>query len=388
MPRLPGFKVKKTDKGWLVNVPGSLSDTKKLQRRYFPTREKANTFSQSLRKDFIQHGEGASVLPPRVAGDAYEAWRILEPLGKTLTEAARFLSDHLERLNRSAQISEASRIYCESKDHQSDSQVKINRLLKEAIQEEFGERLMATFRTDEIMEFLDDRTDSPAYYNQWVRVFSAFWRWCAKPPRCWCDAEIVQHLESRESISGTIDVLRFKTVESIMRTAEKFYPDTVPAYAIALFSGMRRIEIERLDPEEVEPHGVSVSPSNSRKTRKRRFIQMNEPLEAWLKAYPVQGTVVPTNWHRKDRAVRRLAGFRVWSDLIDPNEAPESLPPWPGGAFRHTAATVAVALEKPIEMLVFEHGHTGGLGTLRQHYVGLMPKAEALKIWNFRPLRK
>lgn len=46
---------------------------------------------------------------------------------------------------------------------------------------------------------------------------------------------------------------------------------------------------------------------------------------------------------------------------------------------------MAVCMGKPIEQLIFEHGHTGGLEMLRRHYVGAMPKAEALKIWSLRP---
>jgi hypothetical protein len=47
-----------------------------------------------------------------------------------------------------------------------------------------------------------------------------------------------------------------------------------------------------------------------------------------------------------------------------------------------------VALGKPIEQLVFEHGHAGGLEMLRRHYVGALPKSEALKIWAIAPLPK
>jgi hypothetical protein len=47
-----------------------------------------------------------------------------------------------------------------------------------------------------------------------------------------------------------------------------------------------------------------------------------------------------------------------------------------------------VALGKPIETLVFEHGHAGGLQMLRTHYVGKITKADALKIWAMRPQTK
>ena len=107
-------------------------------------------------------------------------------------------------------------------------------------------------------------------------------------------------------------------------------------------------------------------------------------------------TFIPSDWTRKEKAVRRLAGFRVWSDLVprlalkQPMDAtPDAkLPAWPPNALRHTAATVSVALGKPLEQLIFEHGHAGGLEMLRRHYVGMMPKADALKIWSIGPKGK
>ena len=41
MPRPPSFDYRKTSKGWLVHIPGSVSDTGRLRRRYFKTRDEA-----------------------------------------------------------------------------------------------------------------------------------------------------------------------------------------------------------------------------------------------------------------------------------------------------------------------------------------------------------
>jgi hypothetical protein len=120
---------------------------------------------------------------------------------------------------------------------------------------------------------------------------------------------------------------------------------------------------------------------------------MPDAFAAWLKAYPIGESVCPANFFRKERAVRRLAGFRVWSDYVptlnlDPPELPEpdeDAPVWPHNALRHTAASVAVALDKPLSILLFEHGHAGGEDTLRKHYLGKMPKKDALAITALQP---
>lgn len=386
MPRTPSFKVRKTPKGWLLNIPASISDTSKLQRRYFPTRDEALEEAKRLREGYRANGEAASVLPPRVAGDAYAAWMILEPRGKSLIEAARFLIAHLDAEAASVPIRQALEAYHHLKSDQSPGQVRINRLMKTALEAHFEDRSMISVSTGEIVDFLTGITDAPASYNQWVRVVGAFWRWAAKEPRKWCNEEIVKHLERKEISSSEIGVLFHAGAERVLRAAENHYPDMVPAISLWLFTGIRRKELERLQPEDVTAQGVTVTAANA-KTKRRRFIQMNEPLAAWLKAHPIQETILPSNWRRKERAIRRLAGFAIWTEYVVPNKPPDDLLPWPENAFRHTAATVMLAIGKPIERLVFEHGHTGGLATLQRHYIGVMPRSEAFKIWKLRPLK-
>jgi integrase len=237
--------------------------------------------------------------------------------------------------------------------------------------------MISTITGTELQDHLENTTGGPGAFNQNFRLIRAIWKWSAKPPRKWCDMEPIQHLETKETVSSEVGVLTSRQARTLMQTAEKHYPETVPTFAIALFTGMRQQEIERLLPQDITAEGITV-PASSAKTKRRRFIQMPTPLLA------------PPDWNRKQRAVRRLAGWKVWSDLVKdkdgkPLPPPAELPEWPANALRHTAATVAVALGKPIEQLVFEHGHTGGLEMLRRHYVGAMPKREALAIWAIGP---
>lgn len=166
--------------------------------------------------------------------------------------------------------------------------------------------------------------------------------------------------------------------------AENHYPECVPAFAISLFTGMRNVELERLDPANVTTEGITLL-IDSTKTNKRRFIEMPAVLAAWLRAYPIRETVLPANWFRKEKAVRQKAGWNVWCALLDPPAAPKEYPEWPDNALRHTHASVMVALGKPLESLTFEFGHSGGASVLKSHYVGVMTKAEAIAIWSIGP---
>jgi integrase len=386
MPRTPTFKVKNTPQGWCLNVPASLSDTGKQQRRYFPTRASAQEFAARLRGDYKKHGEGASVLPPRVAGDAAAAWKLLEPFGRTLLEAARHLVEKIESEESSVNVKEFTESFLTAKGELSDTHASKYRISARLLAEFFPDRILRSITHGEILDYLSARTTAPATYNLEIRILTAMWRWAAKPPRQWCSDVTVKGLERRVVQSGDIGTLKASEVKNLLDAAEANYPHCVVPFAIAIFTGMRQQEIARLTPEDITAEGITV-PALSSKTKRRRYIQMPEPLAEWLKAYPVGVTVCPPNWNRRQRAVRRLAGWRVWSDDFDPPEAPLDLPRWPENALRHTAATVMLALGKPLEKLIFEHGHSGGVATLQRHYIGRVSKAEAAAIWGLRPSR-
>lgn len=385
MAKTSKFAYKQTAKGWCINVPGKFTATGKRERRYFPSRAKAKEASDKLQERSKRHGEQSASIHPLLAEQATAAEALLRPYGATLMDAASFYVEAKKRDDRSASVEDALHLFTEKKQGRSDKQLQNYRHMQARLIEDFGGRRMASITGEEIEDHISKHTGGPASFNQRLRLIGAFWRWCAKPPRQWCDERTVKQVERAETVSGHIGTLTHAQAETLLRTAEEHFPDTVQGIAVMLFTGMRRQEVERLQPEDFKPDGIEV-PALSAKTRRRRFIHTPTPLIEWLKAYPLASTVLPVNWNKKYRAVRRLAGWGVWSDLVEkPAAAPSHLPKWPQNALRHTAATIALALGKPLETLVFEHGHTGGLATLRNHYIGQISKAEAEAIWALRP---
>lgn len=386
------FTPKETPFGWRLNIPEKFSKTGKRQQLHYRTKDLALAAAKHLKAKRDTFGAQAIAIAPSLAEDAHAAAELLRPLGIGLLDAVSRFVEAETRNRASVTIDKAVAAFRATGDSWSNSQATAYRLRGEKLVAAFPDRMIATITGEELRLHLEDTTGGPGAFNQNLRLVRAIWNWCAKPPRVWCKTEAVTHLEAQESVSGEIGVLSAKEAEALLRTAEKHFPECVPAFAIAIFTGMRQAEIERLNPSDFVAEGISV-PALSAKTKRRRFIQMPEPLAVWLAAYPVADTVCPSNWRRKEKAVRRLAGWRVWSDIVPALEItpkmeatpPDSLPAWPENALRHTAATVAIALGKPIETLVFEHGHVGGLGMLRRHYVGCMAKSEAVKIWSIGP---
>jgi integrase len=296
---------------------------------------------------------------------------------------------------RSSSIEDALNDYEKAKSGKSDRHTRSITYMSRHLREDFAGRAISSITPEELQKHLEARTSGPVAFNGRLRLLTGLWRWAGKPPREWCNADTLKHLERKEATTSEISTLNAKEAATLLTTAEKHMPDSVIPFAIALFTGMRMQEIERLKPEDIAPDGITVSQDKS-KNKQRRFIHMPDPLVAWLDAYPITDCVCPPNWHRKEKAVRRLAGWKVWSDLVPTMhlkpameaEPPTTLPEWPQNALRHTAASVALALGKELQTLIFEHGHSGGTEMLRKHYIGRMPKKDAQAIWTLGPKGK
>jgi len=394
MSRPAKFTVKKENKSWKVNVPAKYSLTGKRERHFFATQALALAEQKKLRNNAKTFGESASALSPSLAEQATKAAELLAPYGITILEAASRIAAIEKELAASVTIEHALDAYAADKSNLSEKELQAYKHLGNHLRVDFAGRSMASITCDEIEAHLKEKTNGATAYNAKLKRLGRLWRWAAMEgkKRGWCNGEIFKHAEKQNVITEEIGTLDAKQTEKLLRTAETHFPDMVASVAVALYSGMRQAEIERLQPCDITSEGITV-PKTSAKSKKRRYIQMTEPLAAWLKRYPVTESFIPANYERKDKALRRLAGWKVWSDLLESKglgdaEAPEDSPEWPQNAIRHTASSLNVALGKPIEMLIFEHGHSGSIEMLRTHYVGKITKADALKIWAMRPTAK
>jgi integrase len=386
MPRRTKFTPKSTLKGWRLNVPGKFTESGKRERYYYPSREAANQAAKDLREKRDRHGDSAKAISPALAEQAVAAARLLEPFGVSLLEAARVVAAIEASKAASATVKTASDLFTAAKEDLSVKQTQAIRHMVTHLVDDFADRLMSTISLSEIAEHIESKTNGAAAYNARLRLLVTFWKWCGHPNRAWCDPDTLKHAERKDHVSGEVGVLTVAEAAKLMKTAEEFsHAECVAGFAIALFTGIRQAEIARLEPEDITEEGIHVPIAANAKSNRRRFIEMPAPLAAWLKAYPIGETVLPANWRRKEMAVRRLAGWRVWCDITEPREAPEDLPEWPQNALRHTAASVALAMGKPIETLIFEHGHTEGVTTLKSHYIGRMTKKDALAIMSIGP---
>jgi site-specific recombinase XerD len=228
-----------------------------------------------------------------------------------------------------------------------------------------------------------------------IRNARAFWRWAAK--KGWCDADVFKAVEVPKTgrHQNEIAILTPTEAKCLLEVAEAHYPDAVASYALQLFAGIRVEELRRLEARHVTEGGIEMSADITKKGR-RRHINPNPTLSAWLATYPYSPC---PNWREVDKACRRLAGWDLGSRLLEKQAAqaaaengsePEQLPAptlgqWPQNALRHSHASYAVAAGVPLESLLFEFGHTQNPSVLREHYVGRASRKDAIEFFKIGP---
>jgi len=305
---------------------------------------------------------------------------LLEPLGISLTEAARRIVLENDELKRSVEATSALEAWELSlKNRLRDSTRKSYELTAKLLKTALGKEILAGVKPEVIAAAIQ----GPSYTFH-RRNASAFWRWCAKAPRKWCRAEVFADVETIGTKNeNDIGTLAPALVKNLLRIAEKHFPETVPVYAVGFFGGARVEELKRLTGDEFTTDGIEVGASIAKK-RRRRHIPMNDTLAAWLKAYPFAPC---PNWAEKHKAVRRLAGWDVAARLLEKQPKP-TLGKWPRNVIRHTHASAEIANGASLEDLLFRFGHTDGPDVLRAHYVGRYTKKDAVAFWSIGPKGK
>lgn len=391
MARRTSFTPKNTTKGWRINIPAKFAETGKRERHFYTTRQAALDAAAILKEKRDNHGHTAKTISPSLAEQAVSAAALLEPFGVSLLDAARAIAEAEARKRASVAVEVAAKLFTAAKEDLGTKQAQSNRHMFADLLPAFKGRLMATITGAEIAGHISETKKGGAAFNARRGGLVTFWRWCGHPMRGWCNPEELKHVEQRDHVSGEIGTLTLAQATRLMAEAERFNGgECAPGFAIALFTGVRQAELTRLTPADITPEGITVPAAANRKSLRRRFINMPTPLAAWLKAYPIGESVLPANWERKETAVRCLAGWKVSSEMVDPKllKGEGEPPAWPHNALRHTAASIALSLGKPVEHLIFEHGHTDGVTTLKAHYIGRIARADAKAIWALRPKEK
>ena len=191
-----------------------------------------------------------------------------------------------------------------------------------------------------------------------IRIgLSRFFKFCVQEKYIKASENPMIGLEANREPSE-IHTLTVEQSKRLLRTAEKIDPGFVGIWALLLFGGLRPTETSRLatDALNFERKTIKIGKSTT-KTKRPRYVTMNDTLEKWLLAYPIKHNNFSFR-HRMEK-VREAAGFEIG--------AKEGKNRWIPDITRHTCATMILARNKG-DYLECARELGNSESVLRKHY--------------------
>jgi integrase len=344
----------------------------KRKRKFFEKRDHADTFADE--KNIERHNEGIehAEFPAALRIMSQECSAALSAFGKTIKDATEHFIGHLKASEKSCSAVQLVRELVAAKEldgasarHVSDLRSRLN-----IFAEKFDGQPVATITTPEIDDWLRALPVSPVTRNHYRRLiilafnFAMDCGYAASNPA-------LKAAKAREPKSKP----GILTVEQAAALLENASPEIVPYIAIALFGGLRRAEIERLDWSEIDFDGghIEVTAEKSKSKIANRFITIQPNLNEWLLPFrKIRGSVTP-----------RRTTFR---QLFDQTRIAGGITKWPDNALRHSFASYHLAHFKDAKALALEMGHTDS-SMLFNHYRALVKPKDANRYWSIKPIK-
>lgn len=385
MARPIKFKIRKAapDK-WIMNIPASVSETGKRQQLTFPTQQRAQKEQRRRLDQLRSYGRTNATISASLAEQAAEAHAILTPYNVTIVEAARHFVAQQERIRATKTV-----LGClawllwkkrqKSRKYQIEIKSAARRLPPSFL------ALPATEVTPpDIENAIATAAPKAPYLARQIRknLRTAFnlarkkgWlpRDHANPVK---DVEPAQ-LPPLDVPIVTIDQAQRLFDACSDQRGNELLPqdlqvdcsDAVPAVALMLFAGIRPSgELGRLQWDDINLDGKNIRiPAGKSKTRTVRNVPISDNLALWLEPHRGStGPVVPPNWHRKNKALRRIAGITGQDTLRHSF-----------GSYHYSAYADSSSLQSAM-------GHKW-FTTFQTHYSNAVPKETALNFWKIVP---
>lgn len=301
MAKRPDFEPWESPKGWVVNVPASMTASGQRVRKYFADKTKAAKFAASLRAAHNSGIRGAAI-SATVALQATEALRILEGSGISLPEAARMV---VARLGTAA-----------DKETFRDRYWRVVAANEGVWSDKYQSQM------DDLPKWLPDSfMDRPCGGIDRAAVESA----CrvVRPSLKQSSLDMkatrimaVLNYRPRHRKAGSIAICDRAQVVRCLRVCETMEERRV--VALLFLAGIRPDsefgEISRLEWDGFGDSEIYISNEVS-KTPSDRHIPISSRLRRYIKGHPADGLVMPTGWKKRWQRIRRDAGIAGMIDV-------------------------------------------------------------------------
>jgi integrase len=340
-------------------------------RRFFKTKAEAQAERLRQTTTLARHGREAVGLAPGELSAMIEARKKLAEHGRTITEAAEFFLDYLERIRRcKVTVAELSREVVEAKRKDGRAPMYVVDLKKRLARfcADFGKRQIAGITVEELDDWLRGLDCSPKTRMNFRANVGVLFSYAER--RRMIDTNPILRTARPKLADLPPEIFTVDELSALLNAAAKRAPDVLPMLAIGAFAGVREAEIKRLDWSEVDQRRGHIEIKSSKaKSARRRIVEMHPTLREWLRPYSqTTGAVAPPNSRKKLDLVRKAA----------------KLARWPKNGLRHGYASYRLAATHDAPRIASELGHTSPQ-MLYSTYRELVLPEEAERYWKIVP---
>lgn len=365
---------KRSNPGGTVSYLVDLSTATTRERKFFKTRDDAETFAEQRRIERTNHGTASLSLSDDLRREAIDLSQRLRLVGHSLTSAVEFFFKHARPASQQKLIREvidelqAKRLQA----GRVPEYLRIQASVLGNFAKTFGERPIHTVLSRDIEEWITSNAHwSPETRRNYLKDLRSLWNYALK--NNYVPENPVDRLERPTVPSTPPGILTPSQAKSLLAEAAKVKGEAsmLPYVAIGMFCGLRSAELVRLDWKEIDlkTRLVEVTAAKA-KTRQRRHVRIPANLAAWLKPYAKpSGRVTPAD--RPEGALGRLADKA-------------KIAPWPKNALRHSFASYHLAHHKDASKTALEMGHNSQK-LLFASYRELVKPKQAAEYWKIVP---
>ena len=381
MSRKAELNYRKTPKGWLVNIPGSLSDTGRFRRRYFRTRDEAKDETQRLRE--IQTGQRALAADITIssAEDAIKARDLLDGHDVTLSQVASFYVSHHDKRAKAPTLRDAWTNAIAHRVNHRPRTLSDFRAWFKALPSWFMDMNCHDIDGDHIKKALDECTNGATRWANGKRYISAVFGDLVKLELIDSNPVKLMLIKRAEETDDEVSIYSPDELKALFAACldypegekDRLCAGCVTPFAFMAFAGIRPDELTKLTWEDVslELRNIRIGAKIAKKAY-RRNVRISDTLAAWVATVPEEkrkGKLTPGRWTQKAAKVRKKAE-------IDGREKQDAL--------RHSFGTYTLAVENDLDMLKSDMGHAT-IAVFFEHYHKAVTKAEALPYWQVLP---
>lgn len=357
---------------WVVRVGKQQSATGKARKHYFPQRNDANKFITQLTEARQRLGESAYTLSLEQQGEAVRAFGRLQPLGLSLTTVV----DEFLRTNALGRpcpkLSDFADEFLAARKKTCTAHTLANYRseLKPALKE-FGRLPLNQIRQSDVEEWSVELEFAPRTCVNILDTLTTVFNDAVRKEHLARNPAL--HVPRPKLANVAPGILTPVQAERLLTTAQQLRPELMPALAIALFAGLRRSEICRLNRSHLLlDEGLIEVPSSAAKTRQRRLVTIRENLKLWLARLPAD-----------DLPLALTTNPDVFGSWVHDLAIQAGILNWPHNAMRHSFASYLYALTRNEGTVAAEMGNTPNV--VIRHYRAVVRPAAATTYFQIVP---